>query len=76
MLALVETLISGGECLDDAALLRGDGGQEQLRGHAVPDPKRLGRFVARFNLGHIGQLNRALDLLLRVCSRCCRAAGR
>jgi hypothetical protein len=25
-LALCETLIAGGECLDDAALLRGDGG--------------------------------------------------
>ena len=60
ILALVETLITGGECLDDAALLRGDGAQELLRGHAVPDPTTLGRFLARFNLGHIGQLNRAL----------------
>jgi Transposase DDE domain group 1 len=63
MLALCETLIAGGECLDDAALLRGDGGQEQLRGHPVPDPTTLGRFLARFNLGHVAQLNRALELL-------------
>jgi hypothetical protein len=60
ILALVETLITGGECLDDAALLRGDSAQELLRGHAVPDPTTLGRFLARFNLGHVGQLNRAL----------------
>lgn len=63
ILALVETLIAGGECLDDSALLRADAGQEQLRGHAVPDPTTLGRFLARFNLGHIGQLNRALEQL-------------
>jgi len=62
-LALCETLIAGGECLDDAALLRADGAQEQLRGHAVPDATTLGRFLASFSLGHIGQLDRALDEL-------------
>ena len=63
VLALCETLIAGGECLDDAAILRADSAQEQLRGHPVPDPTTLGRFLASFNLGHIGQLNRALDRL-------------
>jgi hypothetical protein len=61
LLALCETLIAGGECLDDAALLRADSGQETLRGHALPDPTTLGRFLRRFTLGHLGQLNRALD---------------
>ncbi|MBA3716931.1 MAG: IS1380 family transposase [Actinobacteria bacterium] len=60
-LALCETLIAGGECLDDAALLRADTAQQQLRGHAVPDPTTLGRFLASFNLGHIRQFERALD---------------
>ena len=60
-LALCETLIAGGECLDDAALLRADAAQEQLRGHAVPDPTTLGRFLASFNLGHLRQLDRALE---------------
>lgn len=63
ILALCETLIVGGECLDDAALLRADSAEELLRGHSVPDPTTLGRFLARFTLGHIGQLNRALDRL-------------
>jgi hypothetical protein len=63
ILALCETLIAGGECLDDAALLRADSAQALLRGHAVPDPTTLGRFLASFNLGHIGQLNRCLDRL-------------
>jgi len=63
ILALCETLIAGGECLDDLALLRSDAAQEVLRGHPLPDPTTLGRFLARFNLGHVGQLNRALDRL-------------
>ena len=40
-----------------------DGAQELLRGHALPEPTTLGRFLRRFTLGHIGQLNRALDQL-------------
>lgn len=63
ILALCETLIAGGDCLDDAALLRADAAQAKLRGHAVPDPTTLGRLLASFNLGHVGQLNRALDRL-------------
>lgn len=63
VLALCETLIAGGECLDDAAILRADSAQERLRGHAVPDPTTLGRFLASLNLGHIRQFERALDEL-------------
>jgi len=63
ILGLCETLIAGGECLDDVALLRADSAQELLRGHGLPEPTTLGRFLRRFSLGHIGQLNRALDLL-------------
>lgn len=63
ILALCETLIAGGECLDDVALLRADSAQELLRGHGLPEPTTLGRFLRRFSLGHIGQFNRALDEL-------------
>jgi hypothetical protein len=63
ILGLCETLIAGGECLDDVALLRGDSAQQLLRGHGLPEPTTLGRFLRRFSLGHIGQLNRALDEL-------------
>ena len=61
VLGLCETLVAGGECLDDVALLRADSAQELLRGHGLPDPTTIGRFLRRFTLGHIGQLNRALD---------------
>src|SRR6266542_2853067 len=63
ILGLCETLIAGGDCLDDVAILRADSAQELLRGHGLPEPTTLGRFLRRFNLGHIGQLNRALDEL-------------
>jgi Transposase DDE domain group 1 len=63
ILALCETLLAGGECLDDVGLLRGDSAQELLRGHGLPEPTTLGRFLRRFTLGHLGQLNRALDQL-------------
>ncbi len=63
ILALCETLIAGGECLDDVALLRADSAQELLRGHGLPESTTLGRFLRRFTLGHLGQLNRALDEL-------------
>src|SRR5437667_11226405 len=74
-LALCETLIAGGECLDDAALLRADGAQEQLRGHAIPDPTTLGRFLASFNLGHIRQFERALEQLVCARASAARAGG-
>ena len=63
ILGLCETLIAGGECLDDVALLRADSAQQLLRGHGLPEASTLGRFLRRFSLGHIGQLNRALDEL-------------
>jgi hypothetical protein len=67
VLALCETLIAGGESLDDVALLRADCAQATLRGRGLPDPTTVGRFLRRFTLGHIGQLNRALDrLFVRV----------
>jgi hypothetical protein len=63
VMAIVETLAAGGNCLEDSKLLRADSAQERLRGHALPDPTTLGRFLRRFNIGHIAQLNLALDAL-------------
>jgi hypothetical protein len=63
VLALCETLIAGGECLDDVELLRSVSARELLRGHGLPEPTTLGRFLRRFTLGHLGRLNRALDQL-------------
>jgi Transposase DDE domain group 1 len=62
-MAIVETLAAGGDCLDDSRLLRADRAQERLRGHGLPEATTLGRFLRRFNIGHIAQLNMALDAL-------------
>lgn len=59
MLALCETLIAGGECLDTARCCAATERISCLRGHAILDPTTLGRFLRRFTLGHVGQLNRA-----------------
>jgi hypothetical protein len=63
VMAIVETLAAGGDCLDDSKLVRADRAQERLRGHALPEATTLGRFLRRFNIGHIGQLNLVLDAL-------------
>lgn len=74
LLALCETLIAGVGCLDDAAVLRVDGAQEQLRDYPVPDPTTLGRFLASFNFGHLRQLDRSLDTLFtRPASAACES---
>jgi hypothetical protein len=49
--------------LDDLAVTLADSAQEQLRGFAVPAPQTAGTRLRRFTLGHIGQLNKALEAL-------------
>ncbi len=63
ILALCETLIAGGECLDDVELLRADSAQQLLRGERLPEATTLGRFLRRFTLGHLAQFNRAFEEL-------------
>jgi hypothetical protein len=59
----------GPDALDDLEVARGDQSQEAMRGFAVPPPQTAGRFLRRFCLGHIGQLNKALrQVLLRALS--------
>ncbi len=64
------TLIAGGECLDDVALLRADSAQALLRGHGLPEPTTLGRFLRRFSLGHLASSTGRSTRSSRVCIRC------
>jgi len=51
MFALCETLIAGGDCLVDVALLRADSAQALLRGHGSSDVcERLPPFAGGFPL--------------------------
>ena len=57
LLTLVHTMIAGGDCIDDAALLR-CGATSQVLGHRVMAPSTLGTFLRAFTFGHVRQLDR------------------
>jgi hypothetical protein len=56
VLTLVHALVAGGDCIDDADLLR-TGATEAVLGHRVMAPSTLGTFLRSFTFGHIGQLD-------------------
>jgi hypothetical protein len=64
ILGMTEAVAIGAKCLDDFDVARADRVQEELRGFGVPPPQTAGRFLRRFCLGHIGQLNKALRHVL------------
>ena len=69
ILGMTEALALGAKCLDDLEIARGDRAQETMRGFGIPPPQTAGRFLRRFCLGHIGQLNKALrQVLLQALS--------
>ena len=55
----------GARCLDDLAVTRADTAQAMLRGYEVPAAQTAGAWLRRFTLGHIGQLNKALEIVQR-----------
>lgn len=65
VVGVAESIGLGARCLDDLAVARADAAQEQLRGFAVPAPQTAGKWLRRFTLGHIGQLNKALEAVQR-----------
>ncbi len=62
-LTLIASLLAGGDCLDDANVLRAAGSAAVL-GHRVPAPSTLGTFVRSFTWGHIRQLDQVSALVL------------
>lgn len=65
VVGVAESIACGARCLDDLAVARADTAQEQLRGFGVPAPQTAGAWLRRFTLGHIGQLNKALEAIQR-----------
>ena len=63
--SMAESIALGARCLDDLAVTRADAAQTMLRGHRVPAPQTAGTWLRRFTLGHIGQLNKALEIVQR-----------
>lgn len=65
VLGVAESIALGARCLDDLAVARADVAQEQLRGFGVAAPQTAGSWLRRFTLGHISQLNKALETIQR-----------
>jgi hypothetical protein len=63
VLTLVHSLLAGGDCIDDADVLR-TGATAQLLGHRVMAPSTLGSFLRSFTFGHIRQLDQATETIL------------
>ena len=57
MLTLVASALAGGDCIDDAAVLRA-GGVGRVLGCVVKAPSTLGTFRRSFRWGHVRQLDR------------------
>ena len=68
MLTLVASARAGGDCIDDADVLR-TGGTAQTLGCVVKAPSTLGTFLRSFRWGHVRQLDRvSRELLARAWS--------
>jgi hypothetical protein len=63
VLTLVHALVAGGDCIDDADVLR-TGATAAVLGHRVMAPSTLGTFLRSFTFGHIRQLDRAAEQIL------------
>ena len=63
--ALTQSMIVGGECLDDLAALRQDEAVRLLTGFEIPHPTTEGDFLRRFSLGHIHQLAKVMKLTFK-----------
>ena len=57
MLTLVASALAGGDCIDDADVLR-TGRSAQVLGCTVKAPSTLGTFLRGFRWGHVRQLDR------------------
>ena len=68
MLTLVASTLAGGDCIDDADVLR-TGGTDRVLGCVVKAPSTLGTFLRSFRWGHVRQLDRvSRELLARAWS--------
>ena len=66
VLTLVASALAGGDCIDDADVLRA-GGTDRVLGCVVKAPSTLGTFLRSFRWGHVRQLDRvSRELLARA----------
>jgi Transposase DDE domain group 1 len=66
LLSLIMSALAGGDCIDDADVLRA-GGTARVLGFAVKAASTLGTFLRSFRWGHVRQLDRvSRELLARA----------
>ena len=65
MLTLVASALAGGDCIDDADVLRA-GSTDRVLGCVVKAPSTLGIFLRSFRWGHVRQLDRVSRQLLAL----------
>ena len=66
MMTLVASALAGGDCIDDADVLR-SGGTARALGRPVKAPSTLGTFLRSFRWGHVRQFDRvSRELLARA----------
>jgi Transposase DDE domain group 1 len=63
VLTLVHAILAGGDCIDDADMLR-TGSTAAVLSHRVMAPSTLGTFLRSFTFGHIRQLDRVAETVL------------
>ena len=63
MLTLIASALAGGDCIDDADVLRTEGTARVL-GFTAKAPSTIGTFLRSFSWGHVRQLDRVSRELL------------
>jgi hypothetical protein len=63
VLTLLHALLAGGDCIDDADVLR-CGATARVLGHRVMAPSTLGTFLRAFTFGPVRQLDQLAELVL------------
>ena len=63
VMTLIHSVILGGDCIDDADVLRA-GSTGSVLGHRVMAPSTLGTFLRSFTFGHVRQLDRLAEAVL------------
>ena len=63
LLTVVHALLAGGDCIDDADILR-SGSTGKVLGHEVMAPSTIGTWLRQFTFGHVRQLDRLTEVVL------------
>ena len=63
VMTLVQSMVAGGDCIDDVAVLR-SGSTEKVLGHKAMAPSTCGTFLRSFTFGHVRQLDRLAEAVM------------